>query len=196
MTTDRVAKLYERLTPRERLPLIIAASARGDETDRARLIASAPRNGFRLPDYFGLAEGMRTLAFFHAAEMLDLAARYWRASGMVARKDDTRCKAGKAERARWLDAARMLAYLFVVNADGWSRFCSDMRVDADILLREMPGYHTLIKAEAVARVMAFTSEEATAYARDASRESIEALTMGDVVASLQEFLELQADRWG
>jgi hypothetical protein len=196
MSTDCVAKLYERLTPRERLPLIFAASARGDEVDRARLIASAPRNDFLLPDYFGLAEGMRTLAFFHAAEMLDLAARYWRASGMVAREDDTRCKAGNAEQARWLDAARMLAYLFVVNADGWSRFCSDMRVDADLLLKKMPGYHTLISAEEVARGMAFTSEEATAYVCGVNRESVEALTTGTVVASLREFLELQADRWG
>jgi hypothetical protein len=196
MKVDCLAKLYDRLTPRERLPLIVAASARGDEADRARLVASAPTSLFRLPDYFGLAEGLRTLALFHVARMLDLAARYANASGLLAQEDDFRGRAGKAERARRLGAARMLAYLLVVNAEGWERFCSEMRVDGDLLLRELPGYETLACAEEVARLMAFTPEEATAWARRADGGSAVVPTSDAVVASLGEFLKRQAERWG
>lgn len=42
MNTTKLAKHYESLTPEERLPLIIAACCRGDETERARLANSAP----------------------------------------------------------------------------------------------------------------------------------------------------------
>ena len=196
MNTDCLAKLYDQLTPRERLPLIVAATARGDEADRARLVASAPTSLFRLPDYFGLAEGLRTLALFHVAEMLDLAARCWHASGMLAQEDDFKGRAGQAERARRLGAARLLAYLLVVNADGWRRFCSEMQLDGDGLLKHLPGYETLTRADEVARLMAFTPEEATAWAQRADGESAEVLTGDVVVASMREFLERQVDRWG
>jgi hypothetical protein len=196
MTTDCLARLYDRLTPRERLPLIIAASARGDDADRARLVGSAPTSLFRVPDYYGLADGLRTLAMFHVAEMLDLAARYWRGSGMLTQEEDFRGRAGKAERARWFDAERMLGYLLVVNGDGWKRFCSEMRVDGDLLLKELPGYETLARAEEVGRLMAFTREDAAAWIRKMCGPSAEALTSDAVVASMWEFLDCQAERWG
>jgi hypothetical protein len=196
MKVDCLARLYDRLTPRERLPLIVAASARGDEADRARLIGSAPTHLFRLPDYYGLAEGLRSLALLHVAAMLDLAARYWHASGLLAQEGDFRRRAGQAERVGRLGAARMLAYLLVVNADGWRRFCSEMRVDGDLLLTSLPGYETLTRAEQVGRVMAFTPEEAAAWARQAEGDSAGALTGDVVVASMREFLERQVDRWG
>jgi hypothetical protein len=195
MKTDCLAKLYDRLTPRERLPLIVAASARGDEPDRARLVASAPTYLCRVPDYYGLAEGLRSLALLHVARMLDLAARYWHASGMLAQEDDFRGRVGKAERARRLDAERIFAYLLTVNADGWRRFCSEMRIDGRLLLNELPGYETLTRAEEVARLMAFTPEEATAWARQANGASAEVLTCNAMVASLREFLDRQAERW-
>src|SRR6516165_10141249 len=113
MKTDCLARLYDRLTPRERLALIVAATARGDEADRARLVASGPTSLFRVPDYYGLAEGLRSLAVLHVARMLDLAARYWHASGLLAQEGDFRRRAGQAERVGRLGAARMLAYLLV-----------------------------------------------------------------------------------
>jgi hypothetical protein len=58
MNTKVLAKLYDRLTPRERLPLILAASARNDEVEGQRLAQSAPRMALRLPDYHGLGEGL------------------------------------------------------------------------------------------------------------------------------------------
>jgi hypothetical protein len=195
MKTDCLARLYDRLTPRERLALIVAATARGDEADRARLVASAPTHLFRVPDYYGLAEGLRSLALLHVAHMLDLAARYRHASGLVAQEGDCKGRAGQAERARRLDAERMLAYLLVVNAEGWTRFCSEMQLDGDLLLKNLPGYETLTRAEEVGRLMAFTSEEAAAWARREDCESAEVLTGDVVVASMREFLDRQVQRW-
>ena len=196
MKVDCLAKLYDRLTPRERLPLIVAASARGDEADRARLVASAPTHLFRVPDYYGLAEGLRSLALLHVAHMLDLAARYRHASGLVAQEGDCKGRAGQAERARRLDAERMLAYLLVVNAEGWTRFCSEMQLDGDLLLKNLPGYETLTRAEEVGRLMAFTRDEPAARARQTNGDSAVVPTSDAVVASLWEFVKRQAERWG
>jgi hypothetical protein len=48
MNTKGLARHYAILTPWERLPLILAASARGDEQERSRLATSAPRVGYQL----------------------------------------------------------------------------------------------------------------------------------------------------
>jgi hypothetical protein len=90
----------------------------------------------------------------------------------------------------------MLANLLVVNAEGWRRFCSEMRVDGDLLLRELPGYQTLARAEEVGRIMAFTPEEAAAWARQTNGGSAEVLTVDTLVASMREFLDRQVERWG
>jgi hypothetical protein len=42
MKTDRLAKMYDRLTAEERASLILAAEKRRDEIERQRLEASAP----------------------------------------------------------------------------------------------------------------------------------------------------------
>jgi hypothetical protein len=38
MTTDSISRLYDSLTPRERLPLLIAAAGRDDAVEQQRLI--------------------------------------------------------------------------------------------------------------------------------------------------------------
>ena len=83
MNTNGLAKLYGHLTPRERLPLLVAAAARGDEAERSRLVNSAPATVFKLPDYHALGEALELLGLFHLAQLLDLATRYWHASGML-----------------------------------------------------------------------------------------------------------------
>jgi hypothetical protein len=74
MNTRALEKMCDRLTPRERLPLIMGASGRGDDLDRQRLVASAPRVSYRVPDYFGLAQAVREVSEMHFMELLSLAA--------------------------------------------------------------------------------------------------------------------------
>jgi hypothetical protein len=50
MTSTGLTKLYAQLLPRERLPLILAAQARGDQQEQQRLEALAPLRVWRLPD--------------------------------------------------------------------------------------------------------------------------------------------------
>ena len=51
MNTNPLARYYEVLTPWERLALLVAAAGRADEVEGRRLAESAPKVGFRLPDY-------------------------------------------------------------------------------------------------------------------------------------------------
>src|SRR5262245_50669880 len=83
MTTTKLAKLYDHLTPRERLPLLVAAGRRGDEAERERLVRSAPRVCYKLTDYHGLADAVQMVFMWHMIERLDLGARYWLLSGLL-----------------------------------------------------------------------------------------------------------------
>ena len=83
MTTNAPAKLYDRLKPQERLPLIIEAVDRGDRAEADRLSRPAPRIHVGLPDYPGLGEGLLLLSLFHPINQLDLAALFWYAEGVA-----------------------------------------------------------------------------------------------------------------
>ena len=83
MNANGPTRHYDKLTPRERLPLIVAAVDRGDDAEADRLTRSAPRDGIRLPNYHGLAEGMLLASLFHMMTQLDRIALYWQAEGIV-----------------------------------------------------------------------------------------------------------------
>jgi hypothetical protein len=83
MDANGLTRHYDKLTPRERLPLIVAAVDRGDDAEADRLTRSAPRDGIRLPNYHGLAEGMLLASLFHMMTQLDRIALYWQAEGIV-----------------------------------------------------------------------------------------------------------------
>jgi len=61
--------------------------------------------------------------------------------------------------------ASLHAYLFLVESEGWNRFCAELNLDPDVLLRDVPGYDTVKVAEKIARVLAYTPEEAAQAVR-------------------------------
>jgi hypothetical protein len=65
MNTDHLAKLYDALTARERLPLIIAAAARDDGAEQKRLSASAPKETLQVPGHFRLARALAEAVHYH-----------------------------------------------------------------------------------------------------------------------------------
>jgi hypothetical protein len=79
MDAPRLAKLYDRLTPRERLPLILAAESRGDEAEVNRLHRSAPIETWRFADYLMPNMALQTLSQIYIVEQLDHIATYWHA---------------------------------------------------------------------------------------------------------------------
>ena len=60
--TKRLARRYDRLTPEERFPLIVAAVDRGDEVERLRLQESAPMTDWSLSDHHTLASSTIAVA--------------------------------------------------------------------------------------------------------------------------------------
>jgi hypothetical protein len=196
MNANGLAKLYEHLTPKERLPLILAASARGDEAEWTRLVNSAPKEGYRLPDYHGLADGMMFVSLFHLLELLDVAAHYWHASAVLEEEEGLGDKGNKGLRHRFEQLRRVFAYIFFLKLDGWRRFCEEFPVDPDLLMADLPGYDAVKRTEEAARTVAFTPEEMTTWMRMGGNETAEAPKVESVVAGLWAFVNSRAELWG
>src|SRR5262249_37839849 len=82
MNLQRLERLYDHLTPRERLPLIMAAHLRGDTAEHKRLVASAHKQTFQVPDYHPLAKALDKACHWHMLTMLDLAGLFWQWWGL------------------------------------------------------------------------------------------------------------------
>ena len=209
MTTNHLARYYQTLTPWERLPLIVAACERGDAVEEERVARSAPRHGFRVPDYWGLAEGLSDLAKLYLLEQLDAAALYWRLAGVLDQEPLGRPTPEERQRdeRRW-QLLKMLAYRYVVRADGWRLLCQQMHIDPAVLLKELPGYDAVQQMEPVARQLAFSAEEALAFLRAqveavrppegetaAVQREYKIDTAADVAQSMRAFLQERLDAW-
>jgi hypothetical protein len=191
-----LAKLYDRLTPWERLPLITAAVERGDDAETHRLSRSAPRLHLRLPDYHGLSDGLMLLTFFHVIGQLERGLLYWHAAGAAAEAEEFPVgpdDKGFAERL-W-GVARLTAYRLNVEADGWTRFCAALHLDGEALLRNLPCYDTLQRTQQTARLVACTAAEAADYLRRLGWGDAAPPTVEGVAKGLREFLEARFAWW-
>jgi hypothetical protein len=193
VNTNALAKLYGRLTPRERLPLLMAAFARKDEAELGRLTLSAPKECFRLPDYHGLSEGLALASLLHLLELLDTAALYWRTSGLLAEWEASPDKDASPEKCDGV--LKMCAYVFTAKLDGWRRFCAELKADPELLMDRLPGYDTVKRVEEGARHIAFTPEEATAWVRRRGGETAEAVKVETEAAGLWAVVNSWAERW-
>jgi hypothetical protein len=204
MNSNGLARHYDKLTPRERLPLILAADARGDETEVGRLVSSAPAAGYRLRDFHGLGQALDRLAAWHLLELLDLAAVYWQVLGAHAVEGSpSRGKEAEAGRNHLGGKVKLAAYLFTARLDGWRQFCCGLNIDPEHLLAALPGYEMLTRTEGAARGMAFTQEEASGWLRHQFADAAppgatlepEVVTADGVALELAETLDGLAARW-
>ncbi len=195
MNTKGVARLYDRLTARERLPLIMAASARHDEPERQRLVQSAPQVHRRVPDHYGLSHALREVSDHHFMELLDLAARYFQAMGVLSQhkaNDDA------------LDYVLLLGFEFQTLRAGWRQFCAEQGIPAEALWEPLPGYDTLRSAEELARTIAFHPEGAAAFLERQARQGqpadaqieVQVIDADIVARDLRRCLEARAAWWG
>jgi hypothetical protein len=189
MNTNGLAKHYGSLTASERLPLILAASARGDERERDRLMMSAPRVAYRVPDHFGLAMAFREVADLHFMELLTLAANYFQALGLA---DSVQGEAAE----RTLDTALLFGYFFKVQMAGWRQFCGEYDLDPEICWSCLPGFGTVKRAEKMAEEAAFTPEGASRYLQRSGRRPAEVPTAEDIAAGLRGCFKARAEWWG
>lgn len=161
-SNGNLQKHYGTFSPRERLALIFAAIARGDDAERRALIDSAPVFTYRMADYHGEADAFNLICLYHIAKQLELA--YLQAT--IAHAEPK----GKEKQEHMYNAYCISAYVFCVHAEAWRAFCEGLGIDADAALKGLPGEQSLEMAESLARKMAFTREEAQAeFAETADR---------------------------
>jgi hypothetical protein len=170
LKTDALARLYDQLDPSERLPLIIAAEARGDKSEQRRLSKAAPHIYRRLPDYYPLARAFDRAVHYHRVMLLNLAAKFWQLWGMGAAETllaDT-SPSDPSELERFEEICRYYAWRFIVYFDGWEQFCADLHIDPKVGMSFLIGWSTIVRTEEFARPQAFTPEEAEQFVRAAT----------------------------
>jgi hypothetical protein len=191
MNTNRLARHYGLLTPPERLALILAAAARGDEVERHRLVTSAPKVCYRVGDYFGLAMAFDEVSNWHYLEVLHLAGAFLQALGCA----ETWEEGELAERV--LNTARLLGYVLRASLAGWRRFCANHQLPAEVLWPLLPGWETVRQAEREAGRVAFTEEGALRYWQGkGGGKPARVPTAEQVAAGLSELLKARAEWWG
>lgn len=146
MNHTAVARHYDKLTPAERFPLIVAAAGRGDDAERERLVGSAPRATFTIPHHWGAATAFEFLAYYEFMTVLDFAGQYLEA---CARAIGRKPKKGEPEFAAW-DQALELGYEVKTHLAGWRAFCNGISVEPFVMWQILPGFATARRAEALA----------------------------------------------
>jgi hypothetical protein len=207
MNTDGLAKHYNLLTPWERLPLMVAAMARGDDVEYERLGRSAPNRRLRVANYWGLSDGLRNIATSYMLRQLEAAVCLGHAVGLLVPWLRSAKGASKGEERVW-KAVQTRAYIFLVRADGWKLFCAELHIDPDDPLRNLPGYSALRETEKTARLVACSPEQALANIREdpERKESAQGAssavpceyhidTPEDVARSMREDLEQLHELW-
>jgi hypothetical protein len=195
--TNGLAKMYDKLTPRERLPLLTSALSRRDELERGRLETTAPRVAYLLPDHFGLAQALALVSQRHFMELLHLAAEYFKTFALP---DCTR----KQEHAA-LDTRVLCGHIFKTKLAGWRQFCAEFRFDLEWYWRLLPGSDMVNQAATLLESANFAPKRVLAALK---RKMLEAklvpqtantkdgLTTADhVAADLRDCLHFAADPW-
>jgi hypothetical protein len=188
MNTKALSNSYDTLTPEERLPLIHAASARGDEVEIDRLIRSAPRVVYSLSNHVGLADAFETVSHLHLIHLLATAADYLQAYRLADTDDVDMAH-------RMLECSLMLGFQFKVRLAGWRLFCDEHGFDPDTCWRGLPGYDTVCRSEQLAKYAAFSAQEANDFLQRHGRER-PASTAEEIAADLGEALKVRLDFWG
>lgn len=189
MNTTRLSQRYSALTPAARFSLMLAASARGDEVEHARLVAAAPWVAIRVPDTFRWEIAFREVLDLQRMERLELAALTFQAWQIAA---DTEGDLA----ARMVGAARVFGYLLRVGREGWERLCAMVMIRADAVEALLPGGKILRMAEELDGTDGLTADEVVAsFARSAGEVTPQVKTAESVAADLTAMFEARLAWW-
>lgn len=195
MNTNDLAKLYDRLKPAERLPLLIAAGRRGDAVESQRLSQAAPRMCLRLPDYFPLGEALQELAMWHLVQLLDLAAKFWQAWGIWGWSQHPERQGEPLDAAKLLGMVQLYAYHFEVHSQAWATFCAELRVEPAALLDFLPAYDIIQRTREHAPDLTPTQEEATDFLRLYGEEGAVPPTVEGIAGALRVLYQERTAWW-
>ena len=186
MNSGQLSKHYSVLTAAERFPLMLAADARGDEAEFARLVTSAQQVAVKVSHTFGRAMAFREVHEYYRLMRLELAALYFNALWVTHAYPDVGIP----------DAALLLGYRVKVVAAGWKLFCERATLDDRQYDEQLPGTGVLSLAEKVAEKVAFTPEEVLAHVRHSHPEATSVETAESVAADLKSLFEDRLVKWG
>lgn len=193
MKAPGLSKHYPELTPAERLALMLAAAARGDDVEHVRLAAAAPRVTVRVPDTFGRALALWELLQQQRMEVLSLAADYFHALGTAEAMNEGNGLSDAGRRC--LDGALLLGYLFRVRVAGWGEFCKRHGLDSSALEPLLPGGSVIDRATAATEHDAFSAESALECLRRKEPATAVVPTAETMADQLQELHQARLSCW-
>jgi hypothetical protein len=171
MNTDGLAKHYDQLTPQERFKLILAASSRGDQAERERLLNSARRITLSGPDYYLYGDALHYLAHVIFTDLVEEAAHYRDCFALVCDEGQGAGSAGRKRKRESRDLASLWSvpdhpwalvlsagFRLRTKADGWKLFCQRLGIDAFVLWADLPGFDRLQSTLKLTDEIAFAPE--------------------------------------
>jgi hypothetical protein len=176
MNTNHLVRQYDKLSAPERLALLLAATARGDEVERVRLLETAPRLALSVPHQFGLTESFLLLSQLQFMELLDVAGSYLAA--LAATGERRR----RETEAAW-EAVLLTGYQFNTYLAGWRQFCAGFHLEPLTMWGIWPGYPTIQRVERLAGRDSQTGLVGAAYAEEGVARYLAAKDLGDAAAS-------------
>jgi len=161
VTSDSLLKYYDKLLAPERHALMVAARYRGDDAEAERLQRTAPRVGYRVAHHCSQAEAFQGVALTHLATLLYLSTQFWQALARciaAAGSTSTTQPDGPEE-----EVVGILATMFLAHLAGWDRFCTELKIPAEVIQVCLPDWASIEQTREVAQDLACSAEEVTRW---------------------------------
>jgi hypothetical protein len=191
MNVNGVSRHYEKLTADERFRLILAASARGDETEEDRLLSASRRITLSRPDHCPYHDAFDKMALCVFIEILEAAAFYGDALVSAGEADDlsedggeggeqgdtAECEShavaerrpahartrGRSDWQRAHDIVLAAGFVLRTKMEGWKLFCERKCIPPFELWKGLPGFKRIQRARDLAERAAFDPDGMVAW---------------------------------
>jgi hypothetical protein len=194
MNSKTLARAYDKLTPQERLSLLVAAFARGDEAECDRILRAAPMIRMRVSADFGVTHAFFWVAMLSHAEQLASAVGFWQAHSMAA--DELLQVESSEGDDRLAFVMDMHAWRFRMERQAWRRFCDESSIDPDAYMNGMPGQCQIELVESIL-LEGPSDDELAERIRNERRlpDSANLISAESILAGHHELYADVSDRW-
>jgi hypothetical protein len=182
MNANGLIRLYDRLTVWERIPLLLAAQARGDDAEYRRLFSASAVRTWHFSEHLPTEQALHVLAPQYVGEQLDAAANYFFALWRMEDADDPQPE-------DWRLVADACAYFFVANTEAWRRICSELSITPETLIAGNYRGWFLGYCEQHMPVNAPTAEALQARLRESGRAVPQLVTADHLLGSWRNLLQ-------
>lgn len=186
---DKLGNLYDRLTPKERYALMVAAKARGDDSELIRLRRATKHTTLRVSDCYPVAHALTHVATAYIARQLDLLAQFFHLMGL-----GVECRLMDLPTGDSPNTESCLANQFVANADAWKQFCAGIGFDPDALLSGRIGIETVQRLDPVIRFSVCSHDEAVARRRAKNPDAAPITTAAELADGMREAFDAMAGK--